>query len=105
MPSQQSSPSQQYEVACEAYDRISWWAEDLPKVQQQASNTCNTRGLLLWMAPLVITAGFGAAKHLSEQGYDVTLLEAAKNPGGLSGGFRTKTGELSFTAFQMSLSA
>lgn len=31
-------------------------------------------------------AGFGAAKHLSEQGYAVTLLEASKNPGGLSGG-------------------
>jgi hypothetical protein len=31
-------------------------------------------------------AGFGAAKHLTEQGYAVTLLEAAKNPGGLSGG-------------------
>lgn len=31
-------------------------------------------------------AGFGAAKHLAEQGYAVTLLEAAKNPGGLSGG-------------------
>jgi uncharacterized protein with NAD-binding domain and iron-sulfur cluster len=33
-------------------------------------------------------AGFGAAKHLAEQGYAVTLLEAAKNPGGLSGGMR-----------------
>jgi len=31
-------------------------------------------------------AGFGAAKHLAEQGYAVTLLEASKNPGGLSGG-------------------
>jgi hypothetical protein len=31
-------------------------------------------------------AGFGAAKHLAEQGYAVTLLEAAKNPGGLSAG-------------------
>lgn len=31
-------------------------------------------------------AGFGAAKHLSEQGYAVTLIEASKNPGGLSGG-------------------
>ncbi|KAG2497258.1 hypothetical protein HYH03_004842 [Edaphochlamys debaryana] len=38
-------------------------------------------------------AGFGAAKHLAEQGYDVTLLEAAPNPGGLSGGFRTASGK------------
>eukprot|EP00877_Chromochloris_zofingiensis_P004128 jgi/Chrzof1/13716/Cz08g09100.t1 len=39
-------------------------------------------------------AGFGAAKHLSEQGYHVTLLEASTNPGGLSGGFRTKSGKV-----------
>ncbi|GFR52690.1 hypothetical protein Agub_g15316 [Astrephomene gubernaculifera] len=37
-------------------------------------------------------AGFGAAKHLAEQGCDVTLLEAAAHPGGLSGGFRTTGG-------------
>lgn len=37
-------------------------------------------------------AGFGAAKHLSEQGYDVTLLEASPNPGGLSTGWRTSSG-------------
>ncbi|GLI65776.1 hypothetical protein VaNZ11_009387 [Volvox africanus] len=37
-------------------------------------------------------AGFGAAKHLSEQGYDVTLLEASPNPGGLSSGWRTASG-------------
>ncbi len=30
-------------------------------------------------------AGFGATKHLAEQGYDVTLLDASPNPGGLSG--------------------
>ncbi|GBF97597.1 amine oxidase [Raphidocelis subcapitata] len=39
-------------------------------------------------------AGFGAAKHLAEQGYDVTLLEASLNPGGLSGGFRTREGKV-----------
>lgn len=39
-------------------------------------------------------AGFGAAKHLAEQGYAVTLLEASKNPGGLSGGFRTSSGKV-----------
>lgn len=75
-------------------------------------------------------AGFGAAKHLAEQGYQVKLLEvrhcrsvhrhqdriappssplrqpqvqyacarehtqAAKNPGGLSGGFRTASGKV-----------
>ena len=38
-------------------------------------------------------AGFGAAKHLSEQqGYEVTLLDAAPNPGGLSAGWRTPQG-------------
>jgi hypothetical protein len=37
-------------------------------------------------------AGFGAAKHLSSQGYDVTLLDAAANPGGLSAGWRTAQG-------------
>ncbi|GAB4822730.1 hypothetical protein N2152v2_009776 [Parachlorella kessleri] len=36
--------------------------------------------------------GFGAAKHLAEQGYDVTLLDAPPNPGGLSSGWRTPQG-------------
>ncbi len=39
-------------------------------------------------------AGFGAAKHLAEQGYSVILIEAAKNPGGLSGGFRNQQGKV-----------
>lgn len=38
------------------------------------------------------TAGFGAAKHLSEQGYAVTLVDASPNPGGLSAGWRTPQG-------------
>ena len=33
-------------------------------------------------------AGFGAAKHLVDQNFDVTLLDASKNAGGLSQGFR-----------------
>eukprot|EP00897_Mesotaenium_endlicherianum_P009470 jgi/Mesen1/8551/ME000484S07933 len=33
-------------------------------------------------------AGFGAAHHLTKEGYDVTLLDASPNPGGLSGGQR-----------------
>jgi len=37
-------------------------------------------------------AGFGAAKHLSAEGVDVTLLDASPNPGGLSAGWRTKQG-------------
>lgn len=37
-------------------------------------------------------AGFGATKHLAEQGYDVTLLDASPNPGGLSAGWRTPQG-------------
>lgn len=37
-------------------------------------------------------AGFGAAKHLTEQGYAVTLLDASPNPGGLSAGWRTPQG-------------
>jgi uncharacterized protein with NAD-binding domain and iron-sulfur cluster len=37
-------------------------------------------------------AGFGAAKHLSEQGYAVTLLDASPNPGGLSAGWTTPKG-------------
>ena len=39
-----------------------------------------------------VSAGFGAAKHLTSEGYDVTLLDAAANPGGLSTGFRTPQG-------------
>ena len=38
-------------------------------------------------------SGFGAAKHLSEQGYRVTLLEASANPGGLATGWRTASGK------------
>ncbi|DBA70993.1 hypothetical protein WJX79_001029 [Trebouxia sp. C0005] len=37
-------------------------------------------------------AGFGAAKHLSQQGYSVTLLDVSPNPGGLSAGWRTQQG-------------
>lgn len=37
-------------------------------------------------------AGFGAAKHLAEQGYKVTLLDGAETPGGLSAGWRTPQG-------------
>ena len=37
-------------------------------------------------------AGFGAAKHLSEQGFSVTLLDAAENAGGVSTGWRTPSG-------------
>lgn len=37
--------------------------------------------------------GFGAAKHLSEQGYEVKLVDASPNPGGLSSGWRTKEGK------------
>eukprot|EP00210_Caulerpa_lentillifera_P001559 g1497.t1 len=37
-------------------------------------------------------AGFGAAKHLCDQSYNVTLLDAASNPGGLSTGMRTPQG-------------
>ena len=42
--------------------------------------------------PPSLLIGFGAAKHLSEQGYNVTLLEAAPTPGGLATGFRTASG-------------
>ncbi len=37
-------------------------------------------------------AGFGAAKHLAQQGFAVTLLDASPNPGGLSAGWRTTQG-------------
>ncbi|MEW5300652.1 MAG: hypothetical protein WDW36_003566 [Sanguina aurantia] len=37
-------------------------------------------------------AGFASARHLSSQGYAVTLLEASPNPGGLSTGWRTPGG-------------
>ena len=37
-------------------------------------------------------AGFGAAKTLAEQGYAVTLVDGAENPGGLSAGWRTPKG-------------
>lgn len=37
-------------------------------------------------------AGLGATYHLAEQGYDVTLLEAAPYPGGLVAGWKTLGG-------------
>ena len=37
-------------------------------------------------------AGLGATSHLAQQGYDVTLLEAAPYPGGLVAGWRTPGG-------------
>ena len=37
-------------------------------------------------------AGFGAAKHLAQQGYAVTLVDGSPNPGGLSAGWRTPQG-------------
>ncbi|MEM8832209.1 MAG: FAD-dependent oxidoreductase [Cyanobacteria bacterium P01_G01_bin.19] len=38
-------------------------------------------------------AGLGATSHLAEQGYDVTLLEAAPYPGGLVAGWKTSGGK------------
>ena len=37
-------------------------------------------------------AGLGAAYHLAQQGYDVTLLEAGGSPGGLVAGWKTAQG-------------
>ncbi|MEM9542121.1 MAG: FAD-dependent oxidoreductase [Cyanobacteria bacterium P01_E01_bin.42] len=37
-------------------------------------------------------AGLGAAYHLAQQNYDVTLLEASPYPGGLVAGWKTDTG-------------
>ena len=37
-------------------------------------------------------AGLGATSHLAQQGYDVTLLEAAPYPGGLVAGWKTPGG-------------
>lgn len=37
-------------------------------------------------------AGLGAAYHLAQQGYRVTLLEAGAHPGGLVAGWKTATG-------------
>ena len=37
-------------------------------------------------------AGFGAAWQLLKHGFDVTLLDASQNPGGLSAGWRTANG-------------
>ncbi|MBD1866864.1 FAD-dependent oxidoreductase [Cyanobacteria bacterium FACHB-471] len=37
-------------------------------------------------------AGLGAAYHLAQQGYDVTLLEAGRYPGGLVAGWKTAQG-------------
>ena len=42
--------------------------------------------------PNMLAAGFGAAKHLSSQGYSVTLIDVSPNPGGLSAGWRTEQG-------------
>ncbi|CAI5519546.1 unnamed protein product [Closterium sp. Naga37s-1] len=38
-------------------------------------------------------AGLGAAHHLTKQGYDVTLLEAGRQPGGLVAGWRSDKGK------------
>lgn len=58
------------------------------------ASTGSDKGIQIGLAtvPLSFPSGFGAAKHLSEQGYGVTLLEASPNPGGLATGWRTATG-------------
>ena len=38
-------------------------------------------------------AGLAATSHLTNQGYDVTLLEAAPYPGGLVAGWKTPGGK------------
>ncbi len=38
-------------------------------------------------------AGLAATSHLANQGYDVTLLEAATHPGGLVAGWKTPGGK------------
>lgn len=38
-------------------------------------------------------AGFGAAYHLSKEGYDVTLVDASATPGGLSASASTANGK------------
>jgi hypothetical protein len=50
------------------------------------------RGRALLSAIPLLCPGFGAAKHLAEQGYNVRLLDASPSPGGLSTGWRTPQG-------------
>jgi len=47
---------------------------------------------LEWLLATHRFAGFGAAKHLADQGYSVTLVDGAETPGGLSAGWRTPKG-------------
>lgn len=51
---------------------------------------------MLLYVRLIETSGHRCAKYLDDTtsaGYDVELLDAAENPGGLSAGWRTKDGK------------
>eukprot|EP00775_Hariotina_reticulata_P005159 gene5159-5397_t len=52
--------------------------------------SCTTAGCF----ELVLGAGFGAALALAKAGAQVTLLDAADNPGGLSSAFRSAQGQV-----------
>lgn len=65
-----------------------------PSTSTSSSSSATTRGR---RSPRVAVigggwAGFGAANALCEQGYDVTLLDAARGAGASAAGWRTKTG-------------
>ena len=66
------------------------WAGDCSCLYPANRSAASTR--LPGDHPALRFAGFGAAKHLAETGYNVTLLDAAPNPGGLSAGWRTPQG-------------
>lgn len=93
-----SSPHSRSVLAAPAAASSDFQPLDSSATTSSSSNVSSSSGPVDTRKKVVVVgggwAGFGAAKHLSEQGYAVTLIEAAKNPGGLSGGFRTSSGKV-----------
>jgi len=91
-PAETSAPASSPSLAADAAPGL---APSSPKAQDAATDPAPLPADPPKKKVVVVGAGwagFGAAKHLSEQGFAVTLIDGSPNPGGLSSGWRTQSG-------------